>query len=76
VSPRITKELVRPFADTSTTEPATRPSPKELARLTDREREILLQLQLAAGLSNQEIAAALYVTEATIFIYQQPSVVS
>lgn len=69
VSPRITRELLTRYAHRLPAGPdrdpaAGRSSPAGLAQLTDREREVLLQL--AAGLSNLEIARRLFVTEATV----------
>ncbi|WP_313900048.1 response regulator transcription factor [Dactylosporangium roseum] len=62
VAPRILKRLLDKFADTLP-DPDASP-PRDLRALTDREREVLVQL--AKGLSNAEIARALSVSETTV----------
>jgi DNA-binding NarL/FixJ family response regulator len=62
VAPRILKRLLDRFAD-SLPDPSATP-PKALDSLTEREREVLIQV--ARGLSNNEIAGALSVSETTI----------
>lgn len=62
VAPRILKRLLDRFA-CSLPDPDAEP-PRELKALTEREREVLIQM--ARGLSNSEIARALSVSETTI----------
>ena len=61
VAPRITRRLLDRFAGQLV---ATGPATPAVAGLTEREREVLALI--AAGLSNSEIAAQLYVAEATV----------
>ncbi|MGI5170539.1 response regulator [Spirillospora sp. CA-253888] len=61
LSPSITRRLIEDYADRAA---PVRPAPDLLTALTPREREMLLLV--AQGLSNQEIAARLVVTEATV----------
>lgn len=61
LAPGVTRRLVSDFVEARARH---RDASAELARLTDREREVLLQL--AAGRSNAEIATALFVGETTV----------
>jgi DNA-binding NarL/FixJ family response regulator len=61
LSPGITRRLI---ADLVTRPRPARARPQVLSALTDRERDVLTQV--AAGLSNDEIAAALYLSPLTV----------
>ena len=61
LAPSVTRRLIEAFARRP---PETSPSPARLASLTARERDVLLLL--ARGRSNAEIAAVLFVSEATV----------
>jgi DNA-binding NarL/FixJ family response regulator len=61
LSPSITRKLIERFIRPG---PAGQEPPRELGDLTPREREVLLLI--AEGLSNAEIAARLYLSEATV----------
>jgi DNA-binding NarL/FixJ family response regulator len=60
LSPSVTRRLIAEFADRAKEPPAT----TRLDALTDREREVIAVV--AQGLSNDEIAAKLYLSPATV----------
>jgi DNA-binding NarL/FixJ family response regulator len=59
IAPGITRRLIAQFAR----QPRADRKPRELVGITDREREVLRLVGL--GMSNAEIAAALYITQGT-----------
>lgn len=61
LEPKVTKRLLRSFADSVPQAPA---RPAGLDQLTDREREVLVCL--GEGLSNQQIARRLFIGETTV----------
>jgi DNA-binding NarL/FixJ family response regulator len=61
LAPSVTRRLIEQFARRP---PETTPSPARVASLTAREKDVLLLL--ARGRTNAEIAAGLYVSEATV----------
>jgi DNA-binding NarL/FixJ family response regulator len=61
LAPSVTRRLIEQFARRP---PETAPSPSRLASLTAREQDVLLLL--ARGRTNAEIAAGLFVSEATV----------
>jgi DNA-binding NarL/FixJ family response regulator len=61
LDPAVTSRVIEKFASQHVPEAASTP---ELERLTERELEVLTQV--AKDLSNAEVAAALFITEATV----------
>ena len=63
ISPSVTRTLLAHFGDGRSSE-RHRAAAQRLARLTDREREVAAAI--GSGASNAEVAASLYMSEATV----------
>ena len=63
LSPSVTRTLLSHFGETEATE-RRRAAAQRLATLTDREREVALAV--GSGASNTEVAASLFMSEATV----------
>ena len=63
ISPSVTRTLLDHFGDTPASE-RRRAAAQRLAALTDREREVAAAI--GAGASNAEVAASLFMSEATV----------
>ena len=63
ISPSVTRTLLSHFSDTQASE-RRRGAAQRLATLTDREREVAAAI--GSGASNAEVAAALFMSEATV----------
>ena len=61
LAPSVTKRLIERFVAQA---PAVASAPNKVASLTDREREVLVMI--ARGLANDDIAAALFLSPATV----------
>ena len=64
LAPSVTKRLIERFVAQQPTTPAAAGNHANVASLTNREREVLIMI--ARGLSNDAVAAALFVSPATV----------